>query len=232
MIMLEPKIKPITSLDDARLVKIDPQSPNFFKSVLDFETEDLQMQNFINWAKKAKEANIEAFYIARYDPAEEEENDEIRIGFECGKKLALGHSFNWWQENVKKIPAVEGRVWKLANEYHYCIFLIWLINQLVINGYDLEGARRAVVIDSQSLGNYSINRDIRKDLLTKTGKKCICGIFDLANVYKILDDTHQEGFFWASGMYLSTGEEEPLAKLSYGTYKDCDYGESVGFLIL
>lgn len=222
----------ITSLTDNRMVKIDPQESGFFDTVLNFKSTNKEINRFIEAVEEVKEASLEAFYRVKYDPTE---IGDHMIAFQNGKKPAIGHSYNWWVETASKMSPVEGRQWHIATEYQYYAFLVWLINQLVKIGKSVEEALHQVVLDSEELGHYydSENSTEGEDF-EFTGSRCVCGLYDLANTFKILQCSNSEagGFWLGGGNYSDDSDFCPLANLYF--YTNVGYGnnDSVGMLVL
>ena len=218
----------ITSLDDKRLVKIDPQEPGFFDAVLGVDSSNEAINKFIEAVTEVKAASLQPFYRAIYDPTEVGDH---RIVFQKGKEPAIGHSYNWWVETASKMHHVEGRLWQLATEYQYYAFLVWLINQDQFLQWGLEH----VVLDSKNLGHYYDSENSTKgEYVELTGSRCVDGVFDLANTTKILkcSDEETEGFCLAGGDLSYDGYVCPLACLERITgVDDVNYG-SVGLLVL
>ena len=221
----------ITTLADNRLVKINPQEEGFFNEVLNFKSTNEYINTFIEAVAEVKEASLEAFYRVMYDPTVA---DKHMVVFQNGKRPAVGHSYNWWVKTASKMSPVEGRQWHIATEYQYYAFLVWLINQLVKIGKSVEEALHQVVLDSKELGHYydSENSTKGKDF-EFTGSRCVCGLYDLANTFKILQCSNSEagGFWVAGGYYDVNGNYDPLADLEH--YTDIvDDDDSVGLLVL
>lgn len=227
------KAKPvtITSLTDNRLVQINPQEDGFFDAVINFKSTNSYINAFIEAISEVKAAMLEPFYKPIYDPSE----DGNIIAYQKGKKPAIGHSYNWWVETASKMSAVDGRHWHLATEYQYYAFLVWMINQLVKGGKSVDVAIKMVVLDSKELGHYydSENSTEGEDF-EDTGSRCVCGVYDLANTYKILSCSNKETLcFWLGGGYFScNGCDGPLADLGHCTIVFRDYYDSVGLLVL
>jgi len=221
----------ITSLTDNRLVQINPQEDGFFDAVINFKSTNSDINAFIEAISEVKAAMLEPFYKPIYDPSE----DGNIIDYQKGKKPAVDHSYNWWVETASKMSAVDGRHWHLATEYQYYAFLVWLINQLVKNGKSDDVAIKMVVLDSKELGHYydSENSTEGEDF-ENTGSRCVCGVYDLANTYKILSCSNKEagGFWLGGGYYDHYGNDDPLADLDRGTSVDDDHGYGVGLLVL
>lgn len=225
------KAKPvtITSLTDNRLVQINPQEDGFFDAVINFKSTNSDINAFIEAISEVKAAMLEPFYKPIYDPSE----DGNIIDYQKGKKPAVGHSYNWWVETASKMSAVDGRQWKIATEYQYYAFLVWLINQLVKGGKSVYVAIKMVVLDSKELGHYYDSENSTGEF-EDTGSRCVCGVYDLANTYKFLSCSNKKagGFWRGGGRYRCNGYDYPLARLSRDThvYHDCNI--SVGLLVL
>ena len=167
-----------------------------------------------------------------YDPTEAGDH---MVVFQKGKRPAVGHSYNWWVETASKMSPVEGRQWHIATEYQYYAFLVWLINQLVKIGKSVEEALHQVVLDSKELGHYYDSENSTKgEDFEFTGSRCVCGLYDLANTFKILQYSNSEagGFWFAGGFYYADGDDGPLAYLNHSTLIGCDSNFSVGMLVL
>lgn len=221
----------ITSLTDNRLVQINPQEDGFFDEIINFKSTNSDINAFIEAISEVKAAMLEPFYKPIYDPSE----DGNIIAYQKGKKPAVGHSYNWWVETASKMSAVSGRHWHLATEYQYYAFLVWLINQLVKDGKSVDVAIKMVALDSKELGHYydSENSTEGKDF-EDTGSRCVCGVYDLANTYKILSHSNKEagGFWLGGGGYDVNGNFIPLAYLNRITFVDIDFNDFVGLLVL
>lgn len=221
----------ITSLTDKRLIQINPQKDGFFDAVINFKSTNSDINAFIDAISKVKAAMLEPFYKPIYDPSE----DGNIIAYQKGKKPAVGHSYNWWVETASKMSAVDGRHWHLATEYQYYAFLVWLINQLVKGGKSVDVAIKMVVLDSRELGHYDDSENSTEgEDFEDTGSRCVCGVYDLANTYKILSCSNKEaGGFWLGGGCCNlNGYDCPLADLGRFIYVVSDYDFSVGLLVL
>ena len=221
----------ITSLTDNRLVQINPQEDGFFDAVINFKSTNSNLNAFIEAISEVKAAMLKPFYKPIYDPSE---YGNI-IDYQKGKKPAVGHSYNWWVETASKMSAVDGRHWHLATEYQYYAFLVWLINQLVKGGKSVDVAIKMIVLDSKELGHYYDSENSTKgEDFEDTGSRCVCGVYDLANTYKILSCSNKEagGFWFGGGDYGNDGSSNPLANLYRNTDVDGDCNFSVGLLVL
>ena len=221
----------ITSLTDNRLVQINPQEEGFFDAVINFKSTNSDINAFIEAISEVKAAMLEPFYKPIYDPSE----DGNIIAYQEGKKPAVYHSYNWWVETASKMSAVDGRHWHLATEYQYYAFLVWLINQLVKGGKSVDVAIKMVVLDSRELGHYDDSENSTEgEDFEDTGSRCVCGVYDLANTFKILTCSNKGagGFWLGGGYYYFYGCSCPLAYLSRRTDVDFDLTCSVGLLVL
>ena len=222
----------IRALEDYRLVKINPQEDAFFDTVLNFKSTNDDINAFIEAISEVKDAKLVPFYKPIYDPSE----DGDKIVYKKGNKPAIGHSYNWWVKKASEMPSVEGRQWQLATEYQYYAFLVWLINQLVKIGKSVEEALHQVVFDSKELGHYydSENSTEGGDF-EFTGSRGVCGFYDLANTFKILQCSNSEAgdfcFWFCGGNYYYYGNNYPLAYLSNRANVDGDCN-NVGMLVL
>lgn len=226
------EISTITSLTDKRLVKIDPQEEGFFDAVLNFKPTNKGINDFIEAVAEVKEARIEAFYRAIYDPVEVGDH---MVTFNKGMPPAIGNSAKWWVKTAKNMPHVEGKQWHLATDYQYYAFLVWLINQLVKEGKCVKKALNWVVIDSRKLENYHNSKKTPKeDPPELTGSRCICGICDLSNTFKILEVSNRKARgFWKAGGYCEySWSTYSLANLTYIDKDDHWPFLCVGLLVL
>ena len=219
----------INSLSDERLVKIDTTTEGFYDNVLNYSSKNGDIQAFIGAVREVQEVGVEPFYRPVMDPSLEDGN----AVFKKWNKPAVGHSFNFWKQKAEEMPAVEGKKWHIGSEYQYYAFLTWLINQLVATGQGIKGAIEAVVLDSKELGHYRNAKNALQDFET-TGSREVCGVYDLANAYKLLACSNEEaGGFWVAGGYYDDNSNFcPLADLGHRNGVDYDYGDSVGWLVL
>lgn len=220
----------ISSLSDERLLKIDPQEDGFYDNILDFSTNDRCIKKFIEAVKNIKNIHLEAFYKPAYDPSY---SDECGIFYKKGEEPAVGYSFNWWCEEISKLPTVEGRRWTLANEHQYYAFLMYLINALVKHGENIEKALDLVVNDSTNVGHYC-NSSGSKKTFEQTGSRCVAGVYDLGNTYKILEcsDPESDGFWIGGGDCNNFGDFFPLSHINNIICVDDKNRCGVGMLVL
>lgn len=157
-------------------------------------------------------------------------DDNGCICYEPGKKLAVGKSYNWWEENAKAFCPERGS--RLGIKSERIAFLAMLIKDLVASGKSLEWAWNAVCNDSKKLGHYR-NSENAKHAFEDTGSREICGWCDLGNAYKIVAEDKEAGGFWlAGGNYNYNSYNNPLADLYRNFYRFNDNYYSCGWLVL
>lgn len=219
----------IVSLDDERLIYIDPNVNGFYDKVLNHITTDDQINNFIEAIREVQGEALEPFWKPIYDPVIVNNN----LIFKAGEHPEVGKSFDFWEQKTKEISSVEGKKWNVGSEYQYYAFLVWLINKMVDTDWKLENAINAIVKDSKELGHYCDSK-AASSYFEVTGKREICGVYDLANTMKILRRTNSKyiGFWTASGMYRSCGCGQPLANLENNIDKNQALEYGVGWLVL
>lgn len=164
----------------------------------------------------AIEANVKNFYRPIMDPS----LDNNRIVFIVGRKPAVGKYYNYWVDAAKKYaPALNSR---LGTRLEYGAFLGVLIKQIVKSGKSVRRAWSLVCNDSKKLGHY---HDSKKGFygFESTGSRCICGLYDLVNVRKILaKDTENGNFYSVGGSYECPGFFQPLATIRTISNDACD----------
>lgn len=218
----------VTSLNEP-LMMVNTSENGFYDKVLNYKSENDNIQEFIKAIREVQQVGIEPFYRPVMDPSIEGD----KVVYKKGKKPAVGYSFNKWVKAVKAMPAVEGKSWKLGTEYQYYAFLVQLINQLVAIGWDVKRAIEAVVLDSKELGHYWNSKNALHDL-EMTGNREICGVCDLANTYKLLTCSNEEvgGLWLAGGCCVNLSYYYPLADLYHGDFVDHDSYDTVAWLVL
>ena len=153
------------------------------------------------------------------------------IEFIAGKKPAVGKSYNYWSEAVKRyIPTLNTR---LGTRLEYGAFLGVLIKELVKMGMTVKGAWNVVCNDSKKLGHYHNSKN-GQYALEPTCSRCVCGFYDLGNTYKILaKDTDDDDFYLAGGSYQGPGFYHTIATLRKDSSWNADLKlrSSVGWLV-
>ena len=218
----------IKSLNDKRLINIDPSSVGFFDIVLKFNTNNKEICIYKEAVEEVRATELTPFWRPVMDPS----IVGNKVIYQKGNKPATGYTLNEWRHWTTEMPKVDGKTWKVGIEYQYYAFLVWLINKLVKScGWSENRAMEAVVLDSRELGHYysSINYH-----LETTGSSKICEVFDLGNTQKILDCSNTEfgGMWHAGGNFNHRSFRYPLANLSHYDDGDINYGLDVGWLVL
>ena len=221
----------IKSLSDERLMLINPTAQGFYDRVLQFKTEDKDINAFIRAVYEVQEAELTPFWRLVMDPSE----IGGKITYLKRKLPAIGHSYNWWKDEAEKMPSVEDKIWLLGSEYQYYADEVDLINQLVEAGYPLDKAIEGIVLNSTEFGHYVNSKEAKKGEFERTGSRELCGRYDLGNTCKILrcSDVKVGGFWIAGGSCKSNGRGATLADLKYEVKRDF-YSRpvSVGWYVL
>lgn len=226
----------ITSLEDSRLVLIDSSQESFFDVIINAtraieqyysynNVKTMNLTDFLKRVKSIQKKEALKFWKPIMDPSIGEE----QIMFKKGEKPATGFSFNWWKDKANKLPSVEGKNWSIGIEKQYTVFIIWLINQMIEDGWKPFDAIRACTVDSKELGNF-LNGSGQ---IEETGSRQICGVYDLANTYKILNN-EEDNYLLASGNWNYSSHSAPLSyiALASGMSTDWPLENSVGWLVL
>ena len=178
----------IKSLSDERLIMINPLREGFYDKVLcEYRATTYDAIDFLEAVDEAKHSKVTPFWRPILDPSYNGE----KIVFKKNLIPAVGYTFDWWKTEVKKMIPVGGKKWALGNNLQYIAFLVWLINSLGESGWTIEDAVNSV-LDSKVLGRYGHRvynmktEDWETKSLNHTGKREICGIYDLTNTRKIL----------------------------------------------
>lgn len=220
----------ITTLSDHRLIKVDPTQKDFFDNVLNCTSEDNEIIEFIHCVKEVKKSNLKPFWRPIFDPSYDDY--ECEIIFEAGQHPAVGHSYNWWRKVVGYSSGVEEKDWKLGTVEQYNTFLVWIVNNLVNSGWQVEKAIYAVKADSKELGHYMDSNNSLNTLET-TGSRKVCNVFDLGNTCKFLRSYNEEKYYClAGGWFQTNGDSYPLADIIMEEQVDLDNEHSVGWLVL
>ena len=234
----------ICSLDDIRLIKIDPTVKGFFDNVLkysglspDHPAND-NVSKFVYAIKEVNKIGVAPFWRPIMDPTIYHNIIYYNIGFDP----AVRYPFFFWFEQVSKMPAVENKIWKIGTEIQYYTFLVWIINQLIDQfNWSVEDAITSIVFDSSTLGNYYEDieeSNLRHIRYAKTGTHPVCNVFDLSNTHKFLICSNNDKKYWiAGGACYTKGYEKPLANLIIANRSSdiCGWSpalNSVGWLIL
>lgn len=177
--------------------------------------------------KNVMRSGIKDFWKPRYDPSFTENG--VGFDFIPGAKPAVGMPASWWADAAKDF--MPERNSRLGTKNEYIAFLGVLIKLLVSEGWSVDSAWAAVCNDSRELGNY---RNGKVCTLEYTGSREICGIFDLANTYKILAvDKESSGFWLAGGCYINGGAPS-LMSVDYFSRSTIDFTKNynVGWIVM
>ena len=187
-------------------------------------------RNFKELVETAIKNGLKDFWRPVYDPSFD---DNGRIYYEPGKMPAVGKSYNWWEKNAKVFCPERGS--RIGTKSEYIAFLAVLIKDLVTAGKSVEWAWNAVCNDSKELGHYWNSKDAKhaKHAFETTGSRDICGWYDLANSFKILEEDEEAVGFWlAGGNYNDVGCNCPLADLFLYDFRDSGNCDCCGWLVL
>lgn len=170
------------------------------------------------------------FRVACMDPSLDWRGN---IFFEIGNKPAVKHYTTWWEKKLKEfMPQKDSRMGTI-NERN--IFLGVLIKTLVEEqGYSINDAWAAVCDDSCELGHYSNSENAQKDELEPTGSRKVGKFSDLANVYKIVKNSQNNGYMFTGGAFNFKSFDAPLmARFETANGYNLDFCDtSVGWLVM
>ncbi len=203
-------------------IKIPGSDSPVYAELLKHDPTNNAEMTFIYDLKKAISKSVKGFEVFVNDPS----MDHDKLQFVSGFKPAVGYSYNEWEELAKENGL------RLGTKDEYILFLGWLINSLINEGWSETGAWEAVCTDSRELGHYRNSADAKSDLEV-TGSRMIAGKYDLANTRKILAGDERGGGFWiAGGNYNNYGNSDPLARLYLSNYYYTHYNCNVGWFVL
>lgn len=165
------------------------------------------------------------FYKPIYDPSF---NRYGEITFVEGKTPAIGKSFSWWEEAAQKIaPEYRSRI---GTDEEYIAFIGVMIKALSRYPNRQEDIWRAFCDDSKEYGHYWNSPDSSEDF-EKTGRREICGVFDLANTFKAMKSSDgNPGYCIASGSFVKDGKEFPIARIGHRIRNNA-LGQGVGWIV-
>ena len=194
---------------------------------LKHEPETNQQTRFKNALISAIKSGLSDFRAQRMDACFDEEGN---ICFKAGMKPAVGKSPNWWKETAKKFMPEKGS--RLGTTKERIAFLGLLIKYLIEEkGYTVSNAWKAVCDQSKDLGHYWDSENAKHDF-EDTGSRQVGEWYDLANTCKITIDDEAGGFPFVGGFCSYNGCLYPLANVNSICNPDCEYGISVGWLVL
>ncbi len=213
----------ITSLQDDRLLLIDPTVEGFYDNVLHYETENRDILSYIEAIHEVKEAELAPFWRPIMDPSEH----KGKIIYKKEQMPAVGHSYKWWEKTVSQMPPVERKKWFIGSEYQYYADEVDMINLLIAQGYSIDSAIEFFIFRESNI------------VIKKTGSSKTCDRYDLRNTSKILYCTNGNGCWLANGRFYNSwhlGRDNssniPLADLSYNDNLSQNFDTAVGYLVL
>lgn len=208
------------------LMLIDAGNLSAKDQFLQYRTRTVREKNTKKLILEAIKFGVKSFYRPIYDPSF---IDDDKIQFIAGKAPAVGQPQYWWKNAAQKYnPSRNSR---LGTRLEYGAFLGVLIKMLVEEGNSVEWAWNAVCNDSKELGHYW-NSENAKHTFEPTGSRSICGLFDLANTYKILAEDVSASCFWiAGGNCGEEGNLSPIASIECSTTCSRNYFSSVGWIV-
>ena len=188
-------------------------------------------EDFMFDVEEVIKKGVSDFWRPICDPSFDENG---RICYHPGWMPAVDKSYSWWASNARVFYPERGS--RLGTDFEYIAFLAVIIKELVASGKSIEWAWDAVCNDSKELGHYDNSQNvIDKYHLEPTGSREICGWYDLANTSKILAVAKEEDagtFRWASGNCSISGNELPLAFLSYHNDRSYNFCCCSGWIVL
>ena len=170
---------------------------------------------------------ISDFYRPLYDPSFSD-NDSCGIQFVTGQKPAMGKDYDWWKKAAESFCENS----RLGNVEEYSAFAGVIIKKLVERGWAVPTAWYVVCNDSHSIGRYR-NSFNASSLFANTGTKEVCGFFDLANTFKMLDsNSAEDDFILASGAVNFFADNYPVAMVHKFKQDEAKYLGYVGWVII
>ncbi len=176
--------------------------------------------------KEAVSKSVKKFEVFVCDPSMEYpslKTPPVRgtIRFVPGRKPLEEKNYDFW-ETAAKYNGL-----RLGTKDEYILFLGWLINSLIKEGWSEQTAWDVVCIDSREIGfydypssksEYCIYDSFNGNYYLATGAKKVAGKCDLAGLQKILAKDEETGkFFVASGAYNGYEFYDPLSYLMEGS---------------
>ena len=203
-------------------IKIPSSDSPVYAELLKHKPANDKEAKFIDDLKKAISKSVKEFKVFVNDPS----MDNGKFQFVPGFEPAVGYSYNEWEELAKENGL------RLGTKDEYILFLGWLINSLINEGWFEKNAWFAVCTDSRELGHYIDSVEAKRGFEV-TGSRMIAGKCDLANTSKVLARDEKAGGFWfAGGTCGNFGFSCPLAYLDLKSYYVKHYYYSVGWFVL
>ncbi len=221
---VEPIEKKVAKVKDEHLFRlIDSSKINFEEYFWNYEPRSYYSKAFKDYLLKAVDEGVKAFYCPICAPSVENDN----IVFKVGEKVAVGYSIEWWREAAKKYKPEKNS--RIGNRDEYIIFMAFLINLLIENGWTVEDAWSGVCNDSRNMGNFLT----RSPSIENAGSCEMVGFYDLGNVRKVtFSEKGSDYFCWiAGGSYKTASFICPLANLDYYKIDDNPLEDAVGWIV-
>ncbi len=208
-------------------IMVEGSESGYYTILMKHKPQNDREQKFMKDLEAAIKAKVKSFRVPVNDLSFDMNG---KIQFVSGFKPAVGYSYN----ELEKI-ANENDL-RLGTKDEYILFLGWLINSLINEGWSEDNSWKAVCCDSRELGHYLNSARAKRDFEV-TGSRKIAGKADLSNAYKVLARDEKAGGVWlAGGDYLDNGDDCPLAYLYLDDNYDDDYHDDddsgVGWFVL
>lgn len=199
-------------------IKIPGSNSEIYKNLLKHKTASSEEITFMKDLENAVSKSLNEFRVFSTDPSMD---DNGKLQFVPGFEPAVGYSYKEWEEIAKENGL------RLGTVYEYTLFLGWLINSLIQEGWSEKDAWYAVCSDSSKLGHYYDDVFCRD--LEPTGSRRVCGKSDLANTVKILArDEISNDFLCATDVIVGF----PIAGICVNVDDQDADRFSVGWLVL
>lgn len=175
-----------------------------------------------NFIKLLEENENIKFYASIYAPSIK---DGI-IQFVKGAKPGVGYSFEWWKIAAKDFKPQHNS--RLGFRKEYIVYVAFLINLFIENGWTVEDSWNACCNDSKSIGKFLT----RGPSMDNTGSQEIFGFYDLGNVRRLVQSERSADYCWiAGGSYKTASFINPLANFDYHRIDAFPYEDAVGWVI-
>ena len=203
-------------------ISIPSSDSPIYEKLLRYKPTNYNENIFVNRLKGAMRKTVKGFKIFVNDPS----INNGKLQFLPGCKVAVGYSYNEWKRIAKRNGL------RLGEIDEYILFIGWLINSLVNEGWSEADARFAIFTDSRVLGHYC-NSENAKETFELTGSRKVAGKCDLSNTCKILArDRNVDGFWVVSGSYDSNSNCSPIAHFGVNCNYVGHYDDGVGWFVL
>lgn len=190
--------------------KIDPET--FKGEWLNHIPTTANQKMILNLYQNAKaNGRLHTFTCMAIDPSIK----DGKLVYEKGLKPAVGFSQKECEKMLKEYDPSRNSRQMTRTEYACrCLFII---QELVKSGYEVDEAWIVVCDNSTEIGHYG-NSYNAECCFEPTGSREIVGFYDLGNTWKLLaeDPWHKDDGYWAAGgNYCDSGYECPVADLCH-----------------